>query len=88
MAAEGMEFSWRWNGGAIFLNLGVIWEMSGKHLAGGGSARLAHGTPEVPLPIQRDEDYRRHHQEHRKHDVSRQFFAAKDKNAQQHREYG
>ena len=28
MAAEGMEFSWRWNGGMISLNLGVIWEMS------------------------------------------------------------
>ncbi len=27
MAAEGMPFSWRWNGGTIFLNLGVIWEM-------------------------------------------------------------
>ncbi len=28
MAAEGMQFSWRWNGGTISLNLGVIWEMS------------------------------------------------------------
>ncbi len=28
MAAEGMQFSWRWNGGTIPLNLGVTWEMS------------------------------------------------------------
>ncbi len=28
MAAEGMPFSWRGNGGTISLNLGVIWEMS------------------------------------------------------------
>ena len=28
MAAEGMEFSWRWNGVTISLDLGVIWEMS------------------------------------------------------------
>ncbi len=28
MASEGMQFSWRWNGGTISLNLGVIWEMS------------------------------------------------------------
>ncbi len=28
MAAEGMQFSWRWNGGTISPNLGVIWEMS------------------------------------------------------------
>ncbi len=28
MAAEGMQFPWRWNGGTISLNLGVIWEMS------------------------------------------------------------
>ena len=32
MAAEGMQFSWRWNGGAIFLNLGVIWEMSEQYV--------------------------------------------------------
>ncbi len=31
MAAEGMQFSWRWNGGKIFLNLRVIWEMSGEY---------------------------------------------------------
>ena len=32
MAAEGMQFPWRGNGGTIFLNLGVIWEMSvGMH---------------------------------------------------------
>ncbi len=30
MAAEGMQFPWRWNGGTISLNLGVIWEMSGE----------------------------------------------------------
>ena len=28
MAAEGMQFSWRWNDGTISPNLGVIWEMS------------------------------------------------------------
>ncbi len=28
MAAEGMQFPWRWYGGTIFLNLGDIWEMS------------------------------------------------------------
>ena len=28
MAAEGMQFSWRWNGGTIFANLDSIWGMS------------------------------------------------------------
>ena len=28
MATEGMQLPWRWNGGTIPLNLGVIWEMS------------------------------------------------------------
>jgi hypothetical protein len=28
MAAEGMPFPWRWNGGMISANLEVIWEMS------------------------------------------------------------
>jgi hypothetical protein len=28
VAAEGTQFPWRWNGGAIPLNLGVMWEMS------------------------------------------------------------
>ena len=28
MAAEGMQRSWRWNGGTISLNLEVIWEIS------------------------------------------------------------
>jgi len=28
MAAEGMPFSRRWNGGTISLNLDVIWEIS------------------------------------------------------------
>ena len=28
MAAEGMQFSWRWNGGTFFPNLDVIWGMS------------------------------------------------------------
>ncbi len=31
MAAEGMQFSWWWNGGTISPNLGVIWEMSANH---------------------------------------------------------
>jgi hypothetical protein len=30
MAAEGMQFPWRWNGGTISLNLGVIWKMSAE----------------------------------------------------------
>ena len=28
IAAEGMPFPWRWNGGTIFPNLEVIWGMS------------------------------------------------------------
>ncbi len=28
MAAEGMQFPWRWTSGAISQYLGVIWEMS------------------------------------------------------------
>ena len=35
MAAEGIQFSWRWNGGTISLNLGVIWEMSVNHVVEG-----------------------------------------------------
>ena len=30
MAAEGMQFPWRWNGGTIFPNLDVIWGLSNK----------------------------------------------------------
>ena len=30
MAAEGMRFPWRWDGGTIFPNLDVIWGMSNK----------------------------------------------------------
>ncbi len=30
MAAEGMQFPWRWNGDTISLKLGDIWEMPGK----------------------------------------------------------
>ena len=30
MAAEVMQFPWRWNGGMISANLEVIWEMSAK----------------------------------------------------------
>jgi len=30
MAAEEIPFPWRWKGGTIFLNLGVIWKMSVK----------------------------------------------------------
>ena len=32
MAAEGMQFPWRWNGDTVSLNLGVIWEMSARIL--------------------------------------------------------
>ena len=45
MAAEGMQFSWRWNGGTISLNLGVIWEMSVNHVVEGGP----HKTKEEEL---------------------------------------
>ncbi len=38
MAAEGMEFSWRWDGGTISLNLRVIWGMSDKRNAKAGIA--------------------------------------------------
>ena len=30
MAAEGMPFSWRWNGGTTTMKLDVIWGMSAK----------------------------------------------------------
>ena len=30
MAAEGIRFPWRWNGGTICLKSGVIWEMSAQ----------------------------------------------------------
>ncbi len=30
MAAEGIQFPWRWNGGTILPNLDVIWDMSVK----------------------------------------------------------
>ncbi len=36
MAAEGMQFSWRRNGGTISLNLGDIWEMSVNQVVEGG----------------------------------------------------
>jgi PAS domain S-box-containing protein len=45
MAAEGMQFSWRWNGGTISLNLGVIWEMSVNQVVEGGP----HKTKEEEL---------------------------------------
>jgi universal stress protein E len=32
MAAKGIQFPWRWNGGTILLNTGVIWERSDKML--------------------------------------------------------
>ncbi len=31
MAAEGMPFPWRWNGGTISTDLDVIWGMSAKN---------------------------------------------------------
>ena len=33
MAAEGMQFRWRWNGGTIFPNLNFIWGMSVKRIS-------------------------------------------------------
>ena len=42
MAAEGMQDPWRWIGGTISLNLGVIWEMSGK---------MARARPESPIVL-------------------------------------
>ncbi len=36
IAAEEMEFPWRWNGGTISLNLDVIWGMSAKIMPSDG----------------------------------------------------
>jgi len=38
MAAEGMPFPWRWNGGTISTNLDVIWGMSVEYGLGLGAA--------------------------------------------------
>ena len=43
MAAEGMQFTWRWKGGTIFPNLDVIWGMSNK----GADRRTRSETPFV-----------------------------------------
>ena len=44
MAAEGMEFSWRWNDATISLNLRVIWKTSDKKLRAVGRFRPVHGA--------------------------------------------
>ncbi len=46
MAAEGMQFSWRWNGSTISLNLRVIWEMSAK------ISRRARKTGPAPIIVE------------------------------------
>jgi len=43
MAAEGAQFSWRWSGGTISLNLGVIWEMS-------AAEQIAERTADAAAP--------------------------------------
>ena len=49
MAAERMQFPCRWNGGTIYLNLGVIWEMSVKMNAGDSGRRsVAFVTRFIP----------------------------------------
>ena len=40
MAADGMQFPWRWYGGMISANLEVIWEMSDK-----SGKRMAANVP-------------------------------------------
>ncbi len=54
MAAQGMQFSWRWNGGTISLNLGDIWEMSVNHVVEGGPHKtkeklIAKSSPKAPM---------------------------------------
>ncbi len=48
MAAEGMQFPWRWNGGTNSLNMGVIWEMSDQ-LTGSGRGQSSSMATEYPL---------------------------------------
>ncbi len=52
MAAEGMQFSWRWNGGTNSLNLGVIWEMSDKTpVARAPLMRAGPASRDTPGPL-------------------------------------
>ena len=44
MAAEGMDFPWRWTSGTIPLNLRVIWGMSVKPVNRGQSRRQRRGN--------------------------------------------
>ena len=57
MAAEGMQFSWRWNDGTMSPNLGVIWEMSGKQaaheIAEVSNTHIGHRRPSIPLGLRR-----------------------------------
>ena len=59
MAAEGMPFSWRGNGGTIFTNLDGIWEMSAERvrlmdfdlIVKGGTVATAADTFESDIAI-------------------------------------
>jgi len=48
MAAEGVQFFWRWNGGTISTNLDVIWGMSDEAAAMTGPGTMG---PEPPLAM-------------------------------------
>jgi hypothetical protein len=48
MAAEGLPFPWRWDGGTISLNLEVIWGMSVKFFRSGSTRDEPRPFPERP----------------------------------------
>jgi len=51
MAAEGMRFPWRWDGGTIFPNLDVIWGMSINSNSVFGLAYPMPGPQRFALPL-------------------------------------
>ncbi len=50
MSVEGMPFPWRWYGGTIFTNLGVIWGMSADSSALRGRIDDCKPNPRLRLP--------------------------------------
>ncbi len=54
MAAEGMPFPWRWNGGTISTDLDVIWGMSEETTGDGGSH---YDYPDYYRYIVREKDH-------------------------------
>ena len=46
-AEKGMQCPWRWNGGMISLNLGVIWEMSPKIISAAKSKAALISPPSI-----------------------------------------